>query len=228
MAVRANGGATATDEKPVTVITADNYYVVIMIDASHPENAFGRIHTPSIFIGQKYHNPVEEPGHALYYVVKNGIIQTVLSFGPKTASDAVWGEGTPDCTMKNMVYAFKYNLTAEKSINLIKETETWREKIMSGKEKYKAVTNDTCAETVIQILKPFISTLPKGKGLVGGYKLLLFAYAVTPYWLFEDYKEASTSYKIYPIGQRFYTREDPKKLIDEFLPKKNDADFVKW
>lgn len=228
MAVKGQDKVTTAKGKPTTTATYDVYYVVIMIDASHPENAFGMISTPTVWFGQKYHNPVEEPGHALYYVVKNGIIQAVLSFGPNTASDAIWGQGTPDCTMKNMVYAFKYNLTKEKGINLIKETEDWREKIISGKEKYKALTNDTCAETALQILRPFIPNLPKGNGLVGGYKVMIFAKAVTPYWLFEDLKKEGRAYKTYPTEIEKYTKDDPKKLVSEFLPQKNIKDPVQW
>ncbi|WP_111895826.1 hypothetical protein [Acinetobacter sp. MB5] len=228
MGIRPNGKGTTASNKPITEIKTDIYYVVIMIDASHPEKALIKT-----LDGSTAHNPIAEPGHALYYVVKNGIIQSVLSFGPRSAAAAAIGPATADCTMKNMVYAFKYNLTKVKAEKLIEETNSWRNLITNGsifsKEGrivYSGITNDTCAETSLQILRPYIPSLPKGKGKTGTY--YAYIHAITPYWLFDDLKKAGVPYKTYPIGEKYYTKEDPKKLINEILPEKNRRDEVIW
>ncbi|TCB82314.1 hypothetical protein [Acinetobacter sp. ANC 4173] len=226
--IKPDGKGVTKPNKPITEVKVDNYYVVIMIDASHPEKAL--IKTQD---GSTAHNPIAEPGHALHYIVKNGIIQSVLSFGPSSAAAAAIGPATADCTMKNMVYAFKYNLTKVKAEKLIEETNSWRNLITNGsifsKEGrivYSGITNDTCAETMLQVLRPYIPELPKGKGKTGTYSV--YIRAVTPYWLFDDLKKAGTPYKIYRIGEKYYTKEDLKKLIDPYLPKKNQRDAVIW
>ena len=83
MGVTPNGNGTAASDKPITELKTDIYYVVIMIDASHPEKALIKT-----LDGSTAHNPVAEPGHALHYIVKNGTIQSVLSFGPSSAAAA--------------------------------------------------------------------------------------------------------------------------------------------
>jgi len=228
MGIIPNGKGTTASNKPITEITTDIYYVVIMIDASHPEKALIKT-----LDGSTAHNPIAVPGHALHYVVKNGIIQSVLSFGPRSAAAAAIGPATADCTMKNMVYAFKYNLTKVKAEKLIEETNSWRNLITNGsifskkgRIVYSGITNDTCAETMLQILRPYIPELPKGKGKTGTY--YTYIHAITPYWLFDDLKKSGVPYKTYPIGEKYYTKEDPKKLINEILPEKNRRDEVIW
>ena len=228
MGVKPNGNGTTASDKPITELKTDIYYVVIMIDASHPEKALIKT-----LDGSTAHNPIAEPGHALHYIVKNGIIQSVLSFGPSSATAAAIGPATADCTMKNMVYAFKYDLTQVKAEKLIEETNSWRNLITNGsifsKEGrivYSGITNDTCAETMLQILRPYIPELPKGKGKTGTY--YVYIRAVTPYWLFDDFKKAGTPYKVFPTDPSKYTKEDPKKLIKEYVPAMNDLDYIKW
>ncbi len=229
--VQKNGVGNTQKDKPVSQIKTDIYYVVIMIDASHPENAIYKIETVNAMGGREdvlVHNVPKIPGHALYYVVKNKIIESVLSFGPTSAVSAIRGQGTPDCSMKNMCYAFKFDLNKAKGEKLVTVTEEWRQKIISGKEKYAAIFNDTCAETVLQILKPFIPSLPEGRGNVGGGGIIIISGVITPYWLFDDFKKAGAPYKVYPIDKSRYTTEDPKKLIREFVPAMNDLDNIKW
>ena len=221
MGVTPNGNGTAASDKPITELKTDIYYVVIMIDASHPEKALIKT-----LDGSTAHNPVAEPGHALHYIVKNGTIQSVLSFGPSSAAAAAIGPATADCTMKKMVYAFRYNLTKDKAEKLIKETDKWRADIASYLILYSGVTNDTCAETMLEILRPYIPELPKGKGKTGTY--YVYIRAVTPYWLFEDYKKAGTPYKVYPSSSKRYTTEDPNKLLKEYVPQKDEEDPVQW
>ena len=79
---------------------------------------------------------------------------------------------------------------------------------------------------MLEILRPYISDLPKGKGKTGTYHIYLKA--VIPYWLFDDYKKIGTPYKVYPTDLSRYTKDDPKKLIKEFIPAMNDADYIKW
>ncbi|MFU9046034.1 hypothetical protein ACNAUY_06525 [Acinetobacter tibetensis] len=228
MGIRPDGKGTTASNKPITEIKTDIYYVVIMIDASHPEKALIKT-----LDGSTAHNPIAEPGHALHYVVKNGIIQSVLSFGPSSAAAAAIGPATADCTMKNMVYAFKYNLTKVKAEKLIEETNSWRNLITNGnifskkgRIVYSGITNDTCAETMLQILRPYIPELPKGKGKTGTY--YTYIHAITPYWLFDDLKKAGVPYKVFPTDRSKYTKDDPKKLKTSYIPVANDKDFLKW
>lgn len=217
MAVDANGQGIATYNKPITEIKKDIYYVVIMIDAAHPEVAF----KTTSFRGIKkiYHNPIPpggDPGHALYYVVKNGVIKSVLSLGPRNpehALNGVRGLATADCSMKAMCYAFRFILTKEKALKLINETVQWRNRIEEGEEKYNALVNDTCAATVVEILRSYLPNLPNGKGSTGAGGFMVNA--ITPYWLFDGFKKAGTPYRIYPTNKFLYTKDDPKKLLPD-------------
>ncbi|WP_180036251.1 MULTISPECIES: hypothetical protein [unclassified Acinetobacter] len=83
-----------------------------------------------------------------------------------------------------------------------------------------------CAETMLEILRPYIPELPIGKGKTGTY--YVYIRAVTPYWLFDDFKKAGTPYKVFPTDPSKYTKEDPKKLIKEYVPAMNDLDYIKW
>lgn len=163
-----------------------------------------------------------------HYVVKNRVIQTVLSFGPRAIYYVVIGLTIVDCSIKNMVYAFKYNLTKDKAEKIISETNKLRKQIDSNIYFYNGLTNDTCAETALQILRHFIPSLPKGKGLVGGYKVMIFAKAVTPYWLFEDFKKMRVQYKTYPTDNNLFTKSNPKKLEREIVITANRKDITIW
>lgn len=228
MGVTPNGNGTAASDKPITELKTDIYYVVIMIDASHPEKAFGYRRYP-FSTPFKYHTPVPgvgDPGHTLYYIVKNGVIQAVYSLGPKSALQAARGQATADCTMKTMAYAFKFNISKDKAIKLINETNEKRKLIAEGKIIYNAFVNDTCASTALDILRPYIPSLPQGRGKVGIDGI--FINAVTPYWLFEDFKKAGTPYKVYPTDPSRYTKEDPKALKNFYVPVASKKDFIGW
>ena len=97
-----------------------------------------------------------------------------------------------------------------------------------GRIVYSGITNDTCAETMLQILRPYIPELPKGKGKTGTY--YVYIRAVTPYWLFEDFKKIGIPYKVYPnLDDPYkYTQDDPKKLIDSYVSAANEKDRIKW
>ena len=78
----------------------------------------------------------------------------------------------------------------------------------------------------LKILRPYISDLPKGKGKTGTYHVYLKA--VTPYWLFDDYKKIGTPYKIYPTDPSRYTKDDPKALKNFYVPEANKKDLLEW
>ena len=216
MPVIGQSKATTSKGKPITTATYDVYYVVIMIDASHPETALKKTTYRGVMY-ITYHDPIPpggDPGHMLYYVVKNGIIQAVYSLGPRDSSNVlngVYGLATADCSMKAMCYAFKFNLTKEKALKLINDTNNKRKEIADGKLKYNALKNDTCASTALAILRPYFPNLPKGKGPTGTSGTTVNA--VTPYWLYDDFKKLKTPYKIFPTNKFLYTKEDPKKLL---------------
>ena len=233
MAVKGQDKATTAKGKPTTTATYDVYYVVIMVDASHPENALKKTTYKGVMY-ITYHNPIPpggDPGHMLYYVVKNGIIQAVYSLGPRDSSNAingVYGLATADCSMKAMCYAFKFNLTKDKALKLINDTNNKREEISDGKLKYNALKNDTCASTALAILRPYLPNLPKGKGPTGTNGIIINA--VTPYWLYDDFKKLGTPYKTFPTNRKLYTKIDPKKLLEEkyIIFKAGDKDEVLW
>lgn len=216
--------SSTSTNKPITKIVHDVYYVVIMIDASHPEKAF-----VTTLDGTKAHNPVAEPGHALHYVVKNRVIQTVLSFGPRDSNvlNAVRGLATADCSIKNRVYAFRYNLTKDKAEKVIGATNKVRQNINSNKYLYSGITNDTCAETTLEILRPHIPNLPQGRGPTGT-KQVYAASVITPYWLFEDYKKMGVKYKTYPTNTKRFSKSNSKKLKREIVITANRKDEVIW
>jgi len=206
-----------------------------MIDAAHPEKAFG--YRKYLIDGVvKYHTPlpgVGDPGHMLYYVVKNGVIQSVYSFGPRSAIYAAIGPATADCTVKTVGYFFRFNITKEKAEKLIAETNRQRTAIAQGKILYNGLVNDTCASTGLENLKPYIPNLPEGRGNVGmgnvgALKRFEILKLITPYWLFEDFKKAGTPYKIYPTDKILYRKEDPKTLVRPYTIKANDKDYIKW
>ncbi len=239
---RGQNQAVTSANKPITTTVYDSYYVVLMVDASHPKVAFKRKAkvTPSAGLEGSsmeiidYHNPIPpggDPGHMLYYVVKNKVIQVVYSLGPRDSSNSlngILGLATADCSMKAMCYAFKFNITKDKALNLINDTNQKRQLIADGKLKYNALVNDTCASTALDILRTYLPQLPKGKGPTGTGGITVNA--VTPYWLFEDFKKAGTPYRIYPTNPLLYTKEDSKKLKENkyIIFKANSTDEVKW
>lgn len=48
-----------------------------------------------------------------------------------------------------------------------------------------------------QILRPYIPELPKGKGKTGTY--YVYIEAVTPYWLFDDFKKSRYHIKYFHL-----------------------------
>ena len=240
---RGQDQAVTSADKPITTTVYDSYYVAIMVDAAHPEKAFklkAKVTYDAGIEGGKttfpynYHDPIPsegEPGHMLYYVVKNKIIQAVFSLGPRDPSNAlngIRGLATADCSMKAMCYAFKFDLSSDKAMKLINDTNKKRKLVADGELKYNALVNDTCASVALDILRPYLPQLPKGKGPTGTINITFNA--VTPYWLFEDFKKVGTPYRIYPTNKILYTKEYPKKL----LPNKykifyaGHADEVLW
>lgn len=182
-------------------------------------------------------------GHAFFYVVKNKIITKVFSFGPTGAGKVGWfgagaGDtepsnkynrgailkdgyknsrpGTPDYNIKEEINAFKIPLTLKQGIALESATDEKRTKITSGKQKYTAYANDTCAEEARDVLSSAGIDTPSGSGWVKHSGVVSFplVYAVNPYmWNHRLKAEGKFSNR---SGAQLTTadqRDDPSKLI---------------
>ena len=188
---------TPTDNEIRKEVKIDDYYVVVGFEVNSPTAFENGIQDLAI-----------DYGHAFFYEVKNGIVSTVFSFGPSEAGKVGWvglgnsdtpnkyntaavlkdgfknaRPGTPDYAVTEEVKAFKLRLTVEQGIALGKETDVTRQRIVTGKQKYTAYMNDTCAETARDVLAAAGISTPNGSGGVkhSGVINVPIAYAVNPY-----------------------------------------------
>lgn len=107
-----------------------------------------------------------DPGHAFMYTVRNNKVTKFFSFGPVTHGEFVNTQGTPDYGMDYPTRLFKVPLSAEQMNKVEATVDKYRKEISDGKMKYRGVTNDTCAETVRQILSESGVSTPNGTGPV--------------------------------------------------------------
>ncbi len=166
-------GALSTKEegakKPEVVTVAQNY-VVIGFEVNFPDAFKDNIHNLDINQGGDY-------GHAFFYVVNQGKISRLFSFGPKgTGSISAINPlkdgyknsrpGTPDYPVTKLTKLFRIKLSSSEIKILEAETEKARKKIIDGKLKYSALVNDTCAETAREVLSAAKISTPSAKGKV--------------------------------------------------------------
>lgn len=207
------------DNKTRAEVVVDDYYVVIGFEVNKSE-AF-KDETQDL--GKDY-------GHAFFYLVKNKKVVKSFSFGPKGPGKIGWFDsggiggvdnkydtgavlkdgykdsrpGSPDYHISEPVKVFKLKLTPKQARDLITETDLVREKINSGKQKYTAFMNDTCAETARDILKSANIDTPSGSGKIkhSGVASFPIAYAVNPYmWHHNFIKNGNTETSFDPPGR---------------------------
>lgn len=208
------GSSTTTpiQNKQRKEVRLDEYYVVVGFEVNHMDAFVNETHD----LGIDY-------GHAFFYLVKNNRVTHVLSFGPTEAGKVGWldkgrdnsayrigafikdgyknaRKGTPDYGITEQIKAFKMSITIGQAKKLEVETASIREKIMSGKVKYTAYLNDTCAETARDVLGSAGIETPSGSGAVKHSGLINspVAYAVNPYMWHSNFKKAGkkeTSYE---------------------------------
>jgi hypothetical protein len=166
-----------TERKEVKV---DDYYVVVGFE----------VNNPSAFVDDVQDLAIDY-GHAFFYLVKNKEVFKLFSFGPKGAGKVGWlgrgsneapnayntgaflkngfqnaRPGTADYGISEKVTAFKVPLSPRQGKTLEAATDRARDDVSSGKQKYTAYMNDTCAETARDVLSEAAIDTPSGSGIV--------------------------------------------------------------
>jgi hypothetical protein len=161
-------------------VKIDDYYVVVGFE----------VNNPAAFVNDTQDLAIDY-GHAFFYVVKNLLIEKVFSFGPKDGGKVGWFNqgnsrnpnwantgailkdgyqnarpGTPDYRVDEKVSAFKMPLTGSLGVRLVRETESQRQKVIGGKQRYTAYMSDTCAEEARDVLSDAGVGCPEGSGIV--------------------------------------------------------------
>lgn len=152
--------------KEPEVVTVIQSYVVIGFEVNFPDAFKDDIHSLSV-----------DYGHAFFYVVNQGKISRLFSFGPKGAGkvsavnplkDGYKNSrpGTPDYDIREATKLFRIKLNSAQTRILEGETDKVRKKIIDGDLKYSALVNDTCAETAREVLSAAKITTPSARGKV--------------------------------------------------------------
>lgn len=215
---------TPTQNKQRKEVRLDEYYVVVGFE----------VNKTAAFVNETQDLGVDF-GHAFFYLVKNNTLTHLLSFGPTEIGKVGWldkgrenstynigalikdgsknaRKGTPDYGITEQIKAFKVPITIGQAKKLEMETASMRAKILSGKVKYTAYLNDTCAETSRDVLGAAGIETPSGSGAVKHSGLINWpvAYAVNPYMWHSNFKKA---------GNKEVTYEPPGIYDDqEWLP----------
>ncbi len=178
-----------------------------------------------VFFSKRWvHHLNVDYGHGFFYIVDDkGKVAKFFSFGPNGLGKRGWlnqgnvehpnrwdtatpikngmadsRRGTPDYAIKEATKLFRVKLTKDQYSKLIQETDKERENITSGRQKYTAWVNDTCAEAARDVLKAAGVVTPSGTGLINMPPA--WVYAVTPYMWHHNFKKAG--YKEAEIGSR--------------------------
>jgi hypothetical protein len=177
-------------------VFADTYYLVVGFEVNYPSAYKDGVHILD-----------EDYGHAFFYTTKNAVVTQFFSFGPISRGKVGWlnsgvttgalikdgyadaRQGTPDYPISENIRLFKIDITASQAERVITETNKVRQEITSGKQKYTAWINDTCAETAKEILDDAGVKTPSGSGPIskGGWEVI---YAVNPYRWHENFVKA--------------------------------------
>ena len=144
-----------------TEVKAQQIYVVV---------GFG-VNNPAAFQGGVAYLTVD-PGHAFLYTVRNNKVTRFFSFGPRVHGEFLNTPGTPDYGMDYPTRLFKVLVSAEQMNKVESTVDVYRKQIIDGSMPYRGFTNDTCAETVRQILTESGVNTPNGTGPVSASKQL--------------------------------------------------------
>jgi hypothetical protein len=161
-------------------VKLDDYYVVVGFE----------VNVPAAFVGD-VHDLALDYGHAFFYIVKNLLVERLFSFGPAGMGKVGWFNqgsnenpnwanggafvkdgfqnsrpGTPDYAIGETVSAFKIPLTLDVGKILVQQTQKKRTEIASGKLRYTAYANDTCASKARDVLSASGVDTPSGSGIV--------------------------------------------------------------
>lgn len=209
-------------------VSVDSYYVVVGFEVNHPKAFVNGIQDLAV-----------DYGHAFIYLVKNMEIAGVVSFGPNGAGKIGWfnkgrtmtskkdGQrngrpATADYPITEPVKAFRIPVSKQQAAQLLKEINELRKEIGEGEVEYSAYMNDTCAETVKEVLDDADVETPSASGWIKHSKVLRFrfVYAANPYKWHKKFKESytETSYMPEELGEWVPTvgQEDPVFGVPSF------------
>jgi hypothetical protein len=224
---------TPTTNTKRAKVLVDSYYVVIGFEVNIPGAFKNETHDLRI-----------DYGHAFFYLVKNSSISHSFSFGPRGGGKVGWlgkGEtkaaynagaimkdgsknarpGTPDYAIRELVRAFKLDISLSTAQQLAKAVIAARDEVWSGETEYHAFLNDTCAETAKEILDEANIATPDGDGWVkhSGIIDLPLAYAVNPYKWHRNFRLAHRERKYFPdSGEWIIMAGAPDPIFGTVLP----------
>lgn len=186
-----------TDTKRKEVVVENTYGVTIGFEVNKPHAFIDDIQNLDI-----------DYGHAFFYLTENDKVTNFFSFGPDgpgvegKITDEYSGErpGTAEYKISEAVKLFRLKLSKGQAESIHIETEKVKGEIKSGKQKYTAYLNDTCAETARDILKKTIRKIPDGSGeVIMGGKSSYFS-VVNPYMWHRNFKFKYFEYSLPSIG----------------------------
>lgn len=185
-------------------------YVVVGFEVERPEDALsGKVHDLN----------TGEYGHAFFYIVQDGYIAKVFSFGPggdhPQASHKAqnkgnpWGRlGTPYYPVPdNTVHLFRKPLTYKQADALMKNTERMILRVETGHEKWTVGSNDTCAETAKQLLDASEIDTPSAKGKVKVPTLGTTITVDDPWAWWASFKHAGYQEVVFEVRQDTVTKK---------------------
>jgi hypothetical protein len=208
---------TATKKSPIIPKKVKQPYVVLGFEVNDPS----ALTEEKVFFSRRLvHNLDVDYGHGFFYVVDDlkGKVVKFFSFGPSGQGKVGWFNsgnttaapikngyadsrpGTPDYIIKEDTKLFRIMLTPDQFSNLLHETDKERDRIITGKQKYTAWINDTCAEAARDILLASGITTPSGTGVIRQPPVMVFA--VSPYIWYDNcvkagYKEVELKPNIF-------------------------------
>jgi hypothetical protein len=186
---------TAKNE-PVTTVNIEYYQLIVGFEVNKP-NAFVN-NTQILDI---------DYGHAFFYLTKNGIVKKFFSFGPmgggKKGKAHAHRKGNPSYDIGEQTRLFRFSLSSGEFDTISKETDKITADIISEKQKYTAMVNDTCAETAYDIIVKGYSSIPNGTGPVDAVGWAPNISAVNPYMWHHNLKKAG-------VKEHFINEEKPK------------------
>jgi hypothetical protein len=184
---------TAKNE-PVTTVNIEYYQLIVGLEVNKP-NAFVN-NTQILNI---------DYGHAFFYLTKNGMVKKFFSFGPK--GDGKKGKahvhriGNPLYVIGEITRLYRFSLSQGEFDVISKETDRISAEITSGRQKYTAMVNDTCAETAYDIIVKGYPSIPNGTGPVDAVGWAPNISAVNPYmW---NHKMKSLGLKMYYLNENY-------------------------
>ncbi len=100
------------------------------------------------------------------YTVRGNKVTKFFSFGPREHGQFANTPGTPDYGMDYPTRLFKVPVTAQQMNQVESRVDIYRKQVLDGRMRYRGISNDTCAETVRQILSESGVITPNGTGPV--------------------------------------------------------------